>query len=233
MKILCTICARGGSKGVKGKNIRELMGKPLIAYTIETAQAWGNFEDIIVSTDSPEIKQTALAYGAKVPFLRPKELATDTAGKLDVMKHTVSFMEEQGKNYDITIDLDVTSPLRTAEDIENAYKKLVEENLDIVFSVCEARKNPYFNMVELDEEEKPRLCKKLDGVVLSRQMAPRVYELNASIYVFKKDYLMKTNTVYAESAGIYIMPQERSVDIDNEIDFEFVEYMMKHLSGRK
>ncbi|MBZ4644149.1 MAG: hypothetical protein JG767_1758 [Deferribacteraceae bacterium] len=229
MKILCTICARGGSKGVKNKNVRELLGKPLIAYTIEMAKKWGKFSDIIVSTDSELIKRISLQHGAIVPFIRPMELATDNAGKIDVIKHAVNYMEQLGEFYDVVIDLDVTSPLRTTEDIENAYQKLVTEQLDIVYSVCEARKSPYFNMVEIDSDGIPRLCKKPEKPVLSRQTAPKVYELNASIYVYRKEFLLKTNTIHAEKAGIYIMPQERSIDIDSELDFRFVEFMMGNL----
>lgn len=228
MKILCTICARGGSKGVKNKNIRELKGKPLIAYTIETAMKWGKFNDIVISTDSEVIKDIALEYGGLVPFMRPDYLATDNAGKVAVIKHAVKYMEDIGKFYDVVIDLDVTSPMRNTEDIDNAYRKLIESNLDIVYSVCEARKNPYFNMVELNEKEVPILCKIPNENVLSRQTAPRVYELNASIYVYKKDFLLSTNTIHSNNAGIYVMPQDRSVDIDTEVDFKFVEFMMNN-----
>lgn len=229
MKILCTICARGGSKGVKNKNIRELLGKPLIAHTIETAKKWEKFDDIIVSTDSEKIQEIAIEYGAHVPFLRPEELATDEAGKLGVIKHALHFMEQDGCKYDIIIDLDCTSPLRSVEDIEKAYKKLLDENLDIVYSVCEARKNPYFNMVELDENGIPELSKKPDDKVLSRQKAPKVYEMNASIYVYSREFLVNTNTIHGKKAGIHIMPPERSVDIDSELDYEFVKFMMEKL----
>lgn len=227
MSILCIICARGGSKGVKNKNIRNLFGKPLIAYTIEIAQKWGKFDNILVSTDSMEIKEMAENYGADVPFLRPSEISSDTAGKVDVWKHAVLFLESRGTHPEIIIDLDVTSPLRTVEDIEGAYQKLIREELDMVFSVCKARKNPYFNMVELSGSGHPHLCKEVEKDILSRQTAPQVYELNASVYVFKRSILQTAKTVFVDNAGIYEMPQERSVDIDTEFDFSFVEYVMQ------
>ena len=228
MKILCTICARGGSKGVKNKNIKLLNNKPLIGYTIETAKSWGKFDSIIVSTDSEDIKKVAEEYGIRVPFKRPEELSGDSVGKLDVIKHAVKFLEDQGEFYDVIIDLDATSPMRYVEDIENAYQKLINNNLDIVYSVCKARKNPYFNMVEIDEDGVPRLVKNLGKQVLSRQAAPAVYEMNASIYVYRKDFLLNIKTLFVDKSDIYVMPPERSVDIDDEIDFNFVEYMLKN-----
>ena len=126
-KILLTICARGGSKGVKNKNIRELCGKPLIAHTILQAKKWGRASHIICSTDSPEIAKIAKEYGAEVPFMRPDSLATDTAAKMDVIKHAVETIEEQNhEEYGTIIDLDATSPIRTVEDIEEAYKYFVK-----------------------------------------------------------------------------------------------------------
>lgn len=228
MKILCTICARGGSKGIKDKNIKCILGKPLIAYTIELAYQWKKFDEIIVSTDSEKIREISISYGASVPFIRPDELSTDETGKLDVIKHAVRFLEQKGNDYDVVIDLDVTSPLRTVDDIEQAFQKLVRSDLNVVYSVCKARKNPYFNMVEIDKYGVPYLSKKPENQVLSRQSAPKVYELNASIYVYKKEFLLNTNTLFVDKSGIYEMPEERSLDIDREIDFKFVEFMMKN-----
>jgi CMP-N,N'-diacetyllegionaminic acid synthase len=227
MRILATICARGGSKGVPNKNIRLLNGKPLIAYTIECAKKYTKFDRIIVSTDSPKIAEIAKQYGADVPFLRPKELATDTSPKIPVLQHAVRYLEqEENDRYDLIVDLDPTSPLRTVEDIENCVNKMIEKNPNVVFSVTPAHKNPYFNMVE-EKDGKVYLCKKLDAPITRRQDAPTVYAMNASIYVYKKDFLLNTDSVFSDNTMAVVMPEERSIDIDRPIDFEFVEFLMK------
>ncbi len=227
MNILCTICARGGSKGVPRKNIKELNGKPLIYYSINQALKWGKANKVVVSTDDEEIADIARYYGAEVPFLRPKELATDNAGKLDVIKHVVNYYENKGERFDIVVDLDPTSPLRSLNDLENALNLFLKNKPNNLYSVCEARKNPYFNMVELDEYNKSHISKKLDNDVLSRQTAPKVYEMNASIYIYNKNFLINTNTIHSDNTIVYIMSKERSIDIDSEIDFYFVEFLLE------
>jgi len=227
LNILCTICARGGSKGIPRKNIKKLNGKPLIYYTINQAIKWGKANKIIVSTEDEEIANISRKYGAEVPFLRPKELATDEAGKLDVIKHAVRYYEDLGESFDIILDLDPTAPLRSLSDLDNAMNLFLKNNPNNLYSVCEARKNPYFNMVELDNSFRSHICKKLDKDVLSRQTAPKVYEMNASIYIYEKNFLLQTNTIHSDNTIVYIMPLERSIDIDSEIDFYFIEYLIK------
>ena len=226
MKILATICARGGSKGVPGKNIRPLCGKPLIAYTIETAQRCRLIDRIIVSTDSPQIADIARATGAEVPFTRPEELATDDAPKLAAIKHAVRFLEtEQGYHSDIIVDLDPTSPLRTAEDVEACIRIVRDEGADNVFSVIKAHRNPYFNMVEV-VDGRVQLVKCLASAVVRRQDAPPVYDMNASIYAWKRYALMNNDSLFLETTRIYEMP-EWAKDIDGETDFKFAEFMIK------
>lgn len=230
MNILCTICCRGGSKGIKHKNIRLVNGKPLMAHTIETARQWGQYTHLIVSTDSLEIMEVAREYDAEVPFTRPEELANDTSGKVAVIRHALQAMEAlHHMKYDYVVDLDATSPLRSVEDIAKAVAICVEQQLDIVYSVNEARKNPYFNMVELNEAGYPQLCKKLPANVLSRQSAPKVYELNASIYVYERNFLLQAQTVFSEKAGIYVM-ERSTIDIDEEDDLLYLEYVMRKKS---
>lgn len=225
MKVLATICARGGSKGVPGKNIRLLCGKPMIVYTIEVAQRCKSIDRVIVSTDDTEIAQIARASSAEVPFLRPKELATDRAPKLAVIKHAVRFMEtELDYSPDIVVDLDPTSPLRTEKDIESCIR-MVEEGADNVFSVTEAHRNPYFNMVEIIDG-KVQLVKRPARAVPRRQDAPRVYDMNASIYVWKREALMNNDSIFLENTKIHIMPKW-AIDIDDETDFEFVEFILR------
>ena len=225
MKIVATICARGGSRGVPKKNIRLLCGKPLIIYTIEAAWKCKLINRIIVSTDDHEIAEIAREAGAEVPFLRPKELALDNTAKLPVLKHAIQFLESQeGYRADIIVDLDPTSPLRTEEDIEACINMVIAGKADNVISVVAARKNPYFNMVEI-RDDKVRLVKQLDRTVARRQDAPEVYDLNASIYVWQRDALMNNETIYLDGTAIYLMPRW-AIDIDDETDFEFVEFIL-------
>jgi CMP-N-acetylneuraminic acid synthetase len=227
MKILAVVCARGGSKEVKNKNIKELNGKPLISYTIEYFKKWGRTEKIVCSTDSKKIADIAKKYGAEIPCMRPPELATDKAFKLDVLKHIVKFVEDKEKiRYDIIVDLDPTAPLRKKEFIEGAFNKFINSDANNLYSVCKARKNPYFNMVEINNKGYAHLCK--NSNVVRRQDAKTVYELNASIYIYNRDFLISTNSLHSEKTIIYEMPELSSIDIDSELDFKFVEFLLKN-----
>jgi len=229
MKVLATVCARGGSKGVRDKNIRDLNGRPLIAYTIQYLKKWGNADRIICSTDSEEIAKIAREYGAEVPFIRPKELATDDAAKLQVIKHALEFVEHQENDrYDIVVDLDPTAPLRKLNFIDEAFKKFIEGDANNLYTVCKSHKNPYFNMVEVDEKNHAHLCKRLDSECSSRQDAPMVYSMNASIYVFDGDFLKETDSIHSEKTIVYEMSDLYSIDIDREIDFLFIEFLLKN-----
>ena len=226
MKVLGTICARGGSKGVKNKNIREIAGKPLIVYTIEYFKKWEKVDRIVCSTDSKEIADIAKKYDAEIPCMRPPELATDTASKIPVLQHIVKTCEQQDNcKYDIIVDLDPTAPLRKRKFLEEAFKKFVDSEENNLFSVTEARKNPYFNMVEVDKQGYAHLCKA--GSFVRRQDAPQVYELNASIYIYKRNFLINMDSIYSDKSIIYEMPVITSVDVDREIDFLFIEFLLK------
>lgn len=227
--ILLTICARGGSKGVKGKNIRLLNRIPLIAYTILQAKEWGKAKHIIVSTDSIEIAKIAKKYGAEVPFLRPHELALDNSPKLPVIKHALLKTEKKYQiKFDAVLDLDPTSPVRNAVDIENCLNIFFSKNPKTVFSVTPARKNPYFNMVEIDKNGKAHYSKKTKLNLSRRQDAPKVYDMNASIYVYQRDYLLSDAIFPVSNNSIaYIMSDVSEVDIDREIDFKYLEFLIK------
>jgi CMP-N,N'-diacetyllegionaminic acid synthase len=227
-KILCTICARGGSKGVKNKNIKEINGKALIAYTIEQAKESGLFEHIVISTDSDEIANISEAYGAEVFFRRSAEMASDTAGKLDVIKDAFIKSEEYyNTKFDYLIDLDATAPLRSIEDIRNSFKQFKEENNDNLITAMPSRRSPYFNLIEQDNKGKVYLSKKLDSSIVRRQDAPKSYDMNASIYIWKRDTILNENSIFLKNTGLYVMPEERSIDIDTELDYKFVEFIMK------
>ncbi|KAF0144491.1 MAG: N-acylneuraminate cytidylyltransferase [Nitrospirae bacterium] len=224
--ILCIIPARGGSKGLPGKNIKKLSGKPLIAYSIEQAKGAKYVDRIIVSTESRKIADIARRYGAEVPFMRPRKLATDDCSIIDVLLHAMDWMENKGKfKFDILVLLHATAPLRTTEDIDNSIKLLVDKKADNVFSVTEAHRNPYFNMVEVLDDGAVRRVKR--GSFVTRQSAPRVFDMNASIYVWWRDVLRKGKSVFLKKSHVYVMPRERSVDIDDYLDFRIAEMLLK------
>lgn len=234
MKILITICARGGSKGVPGKNIRELNGMPLIAYSISTAkqliaQLTEHSFDLALSTDSEEIRNVARDHGLETDYKRPDQLATDKAGKIGVIYDVVQYLESKNKYlYDYVIDLDVTSPLRTIEDIKSALWNLEKNESALnIFSVSQPNRNPYFNMVELQDDGFAKVVKPLDSAFLSRQSAPKVYDMNASFYIYKKAFFdANLNSAITDKSLIFLMEHE-CFDIDNELDFEIMEYLLK------
>lgn len=230
MKILCTICARAGSKGVKNKNIRLLLGKPLIAYTIEQALRWGRARRVVVSTDSPKIAEVAGRFGAEVPFMRPAMLATDSAAKLPAIRHAATECEKIFRErYDAVVDLDATSPLRRAEDLNNCLNIFRKKKPKVLFSVVKARRNPYFNMVEIGSNGFAGLCKKPAKDIASRQAAPAVYDMNASIYFYSRDFLFKGRSLlpFSDRTAVYVMDEISAFDIDSETDFRFIEFLMK------
>ncbi|RPI73831.1 MAG: acylneuraminate cytidylyltransferase family protein [Desulfobacteraceae bacterium] len=229
--ILCLIPARGGSKGLPGKNIKPLAGKPLLAYTIEHAKKSKYIDRVVLSTDDQAIAQVALANGAEVPFMRPKKLGGDRVGTIDVLLHGMDWIEKNEK-YDFTVlvNLHVTTPLRTSGDIDACIELLFREKADNVFSVTDAHRNPYFNMVEIGPGGKVRLVKK--GSFTSRQAAPRVFDMNASIYVWRKKVLKNKKSLFLPNTRIYRMPKERSVDIDDALDFKVAEMLMMNVPGK-
>lgn len=228
MKRVCTINARGGSKGIKNKNIRLLGDKPLIAYSIIQAKQSGLFSYIAVSSDSEEILIIANQYGADILIKRPPELATDQASKLDAIKHCLLETEKiTSEIFDIIVDLDATSPLRDVEDIFDAVILLESSKVSNVITGMPARRSPYFNMVEINEDGFAELSKKPAQAIVRRQDAPKVYDLNASIYVWKRQALLENNTLFNTDTLLYVMPEERSIDIDTELDFSIVEFLMK------
>lgn len=231
MNILITICGRGGSKGIPGKNIRVLNGKPLIGYSIDVAKEFGANKNVVValSSDSAEIIGVAADLGLETTYRRPTDLATDTSGKLPVIADLLNY-EEKNRNvtFDYVIDLDITSPLRTAADLDAALQLLEDKQEALnLFSVNPANRNPYFNMVEEDGRGFYQLCKK--GSFLTRQSAPKVYDLNASFYIYRRCFFDANVSVINDKSLVYVMPHT-CFDLDHPIDFDFMEYLM---SGKK
>jgi len=227
-KILCTICVRGGSKGVKNKNIRIVNNKPLIYYTINQAKKSKIFEDIVVSTDSKKIQHMVKSMGIKNFFLRPKRLSTSKAPKIPAIRHALNQSEKHyNKKYDYIVDLDATSPLRTIKDIKKAFTKMIKTGSDIIFSVNYSKINPYFNAVEFKKNGTVGPVKNEGYKLKRRQDAPKVYDLNASIYIWKRGTLLKNDTLFTKKSSIYLMPEERGYEIDTENDLKFVSYLLK------
>lgn len=231
MKILITICARGGSKGIPGKNIKIIDGKPLIAITANHALEFKNEygdTDIYLSTDDILIRDKVkeVAPFVNTTYLRPEELATDTSGKIEVINDVLEYAEsKENKKYDLILDLDVSSPLRNLNDLKGALEIIKNQpNAINLFSVNEANRNPYFNMVEMGESGFYQLCKK--GEFLSRQTTPKVYDLNASFYFYRRDFFTKKyKTPITENSLIYEMPHI-CFDLDHPIDFDFLSFLI-------
>lgn len=231
MKRLCTICARGGSKGVPGKNIRLLAGKPLIAHSVEQARASGLFERIAISSDEAAILAAARDAGADDLVVRPPDLATDIAPKVPVMRHVQEAIEAKYGRYDTFVDLDATSPLRLAEDIAGAVRLLETTGISSVITGAPSHRSPYFNLVEEQPDGTVRVAKTLDPPVTRRQDAPRTFDMNASIYVWKAATFRADPRVFYPDTRLFEMPAERSHDIDSELDFRIVAFMMQSRKG--
>jgi CMP-N,N'-diacetyllegionaminic acid synthase len=228
--ILVTICARGGSKGLPSKNIRPFLGKPLIAHTIDLAKRWSASARVVVSTDSEEIAQVARRHGAETPFVRPAELATDSAGKLPVIVHALRESERiYGQRFDTVLDMDPSSPFRRLQDIEMGFETFTRTGADTCFSVVKARKNPYFNMVERGPDGKIHLVKEPGRATVTRQEAPQVWDMNASIYLFRRAFLLSSPaSLWVGAPEIFEMPPESAFDIDLERDLVVTEALMRH-----
>ena len=225
MRYLVVIPARGGSKGIPRKNIKPFDGKPLIYYTIDTARAVCDDEDICVSTDDAEIISVVEEYGLKVPFVRPAELATDTAGTYEVLLHALDFYESKGNHYDALVLLQNTSPFRTAEHLKEALK-LYTPDVDMVVSVKECAASPYYCVFEENSEGFLHVSKG-DGTIYRRQDAPKVYEYNGAIYIINPESLKKQHMHQFRKRVKYVMDDMSSFDLDTMTDWKIAEMIKK------
>lgn len=223
-RILAIIPARSGSKGLKDKNIKELKGKPMLAYTIETAIESNIFDDIVLSTDSEKYAKIGRDFGAQVPFLRPDNLSTDEATTKDVMVYTLERLRSEGKNYDYFMILQPTSPLRTAENIREAVGLLFEKEALSVVSVCEADHSPLY-MNTLDGTLSLNNFMKKD-VKTRRQELPTYYRPNGAIYICQVDHYLNNGNLYNKKSYAYIMDKKNSIDVDDEMDFIIAEALL-------
>lgn len=230
MEILAIIAARRGSKGIPGKNIVQLGSKPLIAWSILTAQQTKSINRVVVTTDSKEIADVALRYGAEVPFIRPKELSLDdTSGMLPIL-HAVEWLSVN-ENYhpDYVINLQPTSPLRTVEDIEKTINILIEKGADSVVSVTPVEQHPYW-MKLVDRAGLMTDFVRLEHPITNRQDLPPVYVLNGAIFLAKREMLLRNENWYTDKTFSYVMPKERSIDIDSLWDLRLAEFIMRENS---
>jgi CMP-N,N'-diacetyllegionaminic acid synthase len=225
---ICTICARGGSKGIPGKNLHILMGKPLIGHSVRQALDSGLFDIVAISSDSEAILQAGAAEGAVHLIHRPAELASDQADKTPVMRHAVDSVErETGYQFQTMVDLDATSPLRDVSDIESCIKMVEIEGHGNVLTAMPARRSPYFNQIEQRINSGWGVCKPPDQTVTGRQGAPATFDMNASIYAWSRTSFMAGPKLFTPDTAVHVMPLERSWDIDEPIDLEVVAFLME------
>ncbi|MDE6715696.1 MAG: acylneuraminate cytidylyltransferase family protein [Muribaculaceae bacterium] len=228
--ILITICARGGSKGIPGKNIKPVGGRPLLSYTVEVALKFAKKYncELILSTDSAEILSVGEKCGVKTDYKRPDYLANDTCGKPDAIKDALIWAESKNqKQYDLVIDLDVTSPIRTLEDIEKSVEMLQQnEEALTIFSVNPCARNPYFNMVQQNPDGFYDVV--LGGQYKTRQSAPKVYDMNASIYVYRREALMCDNPKAVTDRSIIYIMDHICFDLDEPADYDYLSYLIEN-----
>ncbi|MEF9924479.1 MAG: acylneuraminate cytidylyltransferase family protein [Muribaculaceae bacterium] len=225
MKTLYVIPARGGSKGIPGKNIKLLAGRPLIAYSIDVARKLADDVDICVSTDDAKIVAVVESMGLKVPFMRPDSLATDRSGTYEVLIHALDFYANKGIIYDTIVLLQPTSPFRTAEDVRQCIEKYTPQ-IDMVVSVKEASSNPYYNCFEVNDKGYLHISKG-DGLYTRRQDAPKAWEYNGAVYVINSTSLRKMHLGQFTHRIMSEMPSNRSIDLDTSTDWLIAETLLK------
>jgi len=232
VRVLGLIPARGGSRAVPRKNVRELAGRPAIAWTIDQARSCGRLDRIVVTTDDEEIAQIARGEGAEVPFLRPGELALDDTPDLPVYLHALSWLREHdGHEPDLVVWLRPTAPLREPDDIAGALDVLEASGADCVRSVCKAEHHPYW-MLALDGDRLVPFVEPDSGAVLRRQLLPPVYRLNGAVDAVRRDRVDPGGReLFAGDIAAYVMPRDRSVDIDDELDVALADVLLRRRLG--
>ncbi len=227
MKIVALICARGGSKGLPGKNIRLLAGRPLIAWAIGHAKAVQRIGRVIVSTDSEEIAAVAREAGAEVPFLRPGELAQDNSPEWLAWRHVLNYLKETDGVYpDALIVILATAPLRAVEDLERCLNEYEKGEVDVVITVSDAHRSPYFNMVKIQADGTVGIVIPLDGTIFRRQDVPVVYDVTTVAYVVRPEFVMTQNRIFEGRVRHVHVPTERALDIDTPLDFRIAECLI-------
>ena len=232
-EIGCFIFARGGSRGLKNKNLLDFAGKPLIAWTIEQALENSRVKRVIVSTDSPEIAEISQFYGAEIPFIRPPELASDTSPELDSWKHALEFLNEtEGSIPEIFLSLPCTAPLRIQDDIDRNLDCLMKNNSDIAISVSPSMRSPYFNMIQLSESGQANLVIESDTKYSRRQDVPQTFDITTVAYSARSRFILDTNNIMSGKVFASLVDRNRAIDIDDALDFDVAEFLFKKKSGK-
>lgn len=231
--VVAFIFARGGSRGVPHKNVRLLAGKPLLAHAIEAAFASELIDRVIVSTDDAEIAEIAQKYGAEVPFLRPKELARDDSPEWFAWQHAVQALQasERRQKIDVFVCVPATSPLRRTSDVDSCIQTLLDSNADIVIAVKPADRNPYYNMVVFDREGYARLVIPPVQPIYHRQAAPSVFDMTTIAYAARPDFVLGASSMFEGRVKAIVVPRERAIDIETELDFKFAEFLLNQSRG--
>ena len=228
MKLAAFIFARGGSKGLPGKNIIQFGGKPLIAWSIEQALAVQGIERVIVSTDSVEIADIAKHYGADVPFMRPAELSSDESPEWLAWRHALNYvLESSGALPDVMVSIPVTAPLRLPSDIKNCIREYEKNKVDAVISVSDAHRSPYFNMVKINQDGYTELVNPPQSPFVRRQDVPVVYDMTTVCYVLRSEFVMTHNSIFEGAVKAVHIPAERAIDIDTLLDLQIAQGLLK------
>ncbi len=230
MKVVAFIFARGGSKGLPGKNVRPLCGKPMIGWSIEQAKATTLISRVIVSTDSEEIAEVARQYGAETPFMRPSELARDDSPEWLAWRHALNYLKEESGLPDAMVSVPATAPLREVRDIERCLGEFALGGADAVVTVGAAHRSPYFNMVKRNDDGTVELVIPPVGNVFRRQDAPPVFDMATVAYVARPEFVLTKNSLFEGRVRAVEIPVERTIDIDTLMDFRIAECLMKELN---
>lgn len=233
MTTVAFIFARGGSKGLPGKNIRPLGGKPLIAWSIEHALEIDRIDRVLVSTDSLEIASISRQYGAEVPFIRPADLAMDESPEWLAWRHGLDYLrEEMGSTQEIMVSVPATAPLRLAIDINSCIDEYEKGSTDVVITVTDAHRNPYFNMVKENPNGTYGLVTASPSTIERRQDAPVVYDMTTVCYVVNSEFVMSHDSIFEGRVGAVQVPIERAIDIDSLLDFQIAEVLLSNRGGK-
>jgi N-acylneuraminate cytidylyltransferase len=223
MKYTALICARGGSKGIPGKNIKPLNGIPLIGWSIKIAKQIDRISRVIVSTDSDEIASVAIEYGAEVPFIRPQELAMDDSPERLVWRHAIDYLYDNNYDLDGLVVLPTTAPLRNIIDVNNCIDEFEKGDVDTIITVSNAHRNPYFNMVTVDNDNYSSLVIPPQNKVDRRQVAPKVFDMTTVAYVVRPQSIYEHHSIFSGRVRSVHVPPERALDIDTPLDFMIAE----------
>jgi N-acylneuraminate cytidylyltransferase len=227
MRVVAAVFARGGSKGLPRKNLRMLVGKPLIAHAIDAARQVSSVSRVVVSTEDEEIAAAARAAGAEVPFMRPMELATDTASEWLAWQHLIRMLRNHDQDaIDALLSVPATAPLRSVDDLERTVEALHDTRADAVITVRPAERSPYFNMVTLGEDATARLVITPDAPIERRQAAPAVYDITTVAYAVRADFVLHARSLFEGDVRAVVVPAERALDIDTLLDFRIAEYLI-------